>query len=296
MESDGEYNLDKFNMDGMDVEMYTSSNSFRPNRVSVAFIQGLPENLEGKLTYDIGAGTGIISKGTISKNADIVHAVEPSESNYDILLRNIEEWKLEGRIIPHHGEYFNPLKGIEKADVITADVSGIPDIFGRALGWYPEGVNPGGEKGYEITCELLRRAKNHMKSGGILLFPTADDLLDANEILKVAYEHFGKENVENALCSEEDAKRWYEGEGARKIPWRSLDYVWFQLIREDMSKLDIAYSKFGGFPDTISLCELRKNNKREWNVSKRRGNEILNISEDSKVFWRGRVHKITKRN
>lgn len=296
MESVVEYEVDLFDIGNRKVEICRSAKSFRPNRVTTAFIQGLPDSLEGKVVYDIGSGTGVIAIAEALRGAKVVHAVEPADVNYEILLKNCKDLGLEEKIITYNEEYFNPLNNVEKADVITADVSGIPKIFGRALGWYSDRVKTGGENGYEITCELLKRARDYMKSDAILLFPTADDLLDANKILEVAYENFGKENVENALCSEEDARKWYESEGARKIPWRSPDYVWFQLTRDDMGKLDIAYGKEGGFPDTISLCELRKNNKREWDVCKRRGNEILNISEDSKVFWRGRVHKITKRD
>lgn len=150
------------------------------------------------------------------------------------------------------------------ADIIIADVSGIPEIFGRTMEWYPQGIPTGGSKGSEITCELLRRAPRYMKENSRLYFPTADDLLDADEILDVAHENFGK--VENALCSDYELGKWKEEASKTNGKlWQSPEYLWFLLRGEDINKLVAAYG--GKIPDSIHIQEVK-----------------------GRKFWRGRIH------
>ena len=58
-----------------------------------------PEQAEPKVIFDIGANIGIISLVMTNLYPDaIIHAFEPVPTNYDILLRNIEEYP---NIHPH---------------------------------------------------------------------------------------------------------------------------------------------------------------------------------------------------
>jgi hypothetical protein len=262
----------RFNTGCKDVEMHTSPNSFRPNKVSEAFLKTLPQTLEGMMVYDIGSGGGIIAIGEAHRGAKEVHAVEPASANYNNLIKNVSMQRLDGVIIPHLGEYFYPLRDIEKADVITADVSGIPETFGRALGWYPQGINTGGSQGYEITCELLKRAPDHIKKNGVLFFPTANDLLDYNKILDIAKAGFNR--VENALCSKQELEIWKSSEEAKTNPWRSPEYVWFQLREQDIQKLQEAYNY--KIPDTINI------------------QEFIGPRNKTLKFWRGQIYKASE--
>ena len=298
-----EYNTVNFAIGGKSVEIYTTPNSFRPNRVSDGFIRCLGD---GQVSYDIGAGSGIISIAKALKGAKVIHAVEPSGPNYNLLLENIHKLGLEGKIIPHQGRYFDPLIDIEDADEISADVSGIPRKVGRGLGWYPSGVKTGGKEGYGITCELLGRARDQMKFSADIIFPTADDFLDANKILKVAYDNFGEENVRNALCSKEYKQAWLKTNEAKKKPWRAPDCIWFNLDVNDMGNLYKAYE--GNFPDTIRLRRLEKG-EDGWKIEERKGKDILEVFdlesglEDGnplrlkkglKIFWTGTIWKARK--
>lgn len=271
MTTDIAYETVPFTINGEKIEIYSSPNSFRPNRVSDGFVRGLPSNLTGKIAYDIGAGSGIISIAEAMKGSRIVYAVEPADANYELLLKNIRKLGLEKTIIPYQGKYFDPLTEVEKADIITADVSGIPDTFGRALDWYPEGIDTGGKEGYEITCELLRRAPRHIKPTGMLLFPTANDLLDYEKILEVARRSFSK--VENALCTEEQLETFRrEASKSDGRIWKSPDYVWFQLRDQDLDTLCEAYAvqSVEELPKTINIQRVK-----------------------GRSFWRGQIHKAT---
>jgi len=235
------------------IEIEVNPKAFRPNRVSRAFIEALPKNLESYVIDDIGSGTGILALEAAYRGARKVRAVEPAKENYTLLVRNISRHNMENIITPYQNVYFNPIKEQEKADIIIADVSGIPDIFARALGWYPEGVPTGGDEGYEITCELLKRAPKYLKETGKLFFPIANDLLDENKILDAARQNF--RNVENALCSEKDLLNWKEKASKNNNLWKSPDYVWFQLRDKDMENLKKAYN--GRLPKTMNIQEVK---------------------------------------
>jgi len=254
---------------GEQIDIGATPYSFRPNRVTQSFLDSLPKNLDGLVCDDIGSGTGVIAIIEAYRGARLVNAVEPASENYKLLNQNIarQNSNVNGRINTHQGEYFDPLQGSEKPDIITADVSGIPETFGRSLRWYPPGIATGGVKGSEITCELLRRAPYRIKEDGLLLFPTADDLLDSEEILEAARDNF--ESVENALYSQEDRKA-FEGRRAREeLKGRekrfSPEYVWFPLTGGNIETLEQAYG--GEIPSSVNIQEV-----------------------SGRYFWRGRVH------
>jgi hypothetical protein len=254
----------KFKAYPEDIEVEYRSDSFRPNRVSEAFADAVDKDLSGLIVDDVGAGGGTIAIIEGKRNAKEVRAIEKAHPNYCLLEGNIKRNNLVGKVIPFEGAFFDPILTLPPADIITADVSGIPEIVGRALGWYPEGIPTGGDKGTEITCELLRRAPYHIKKNGKLYFPTADDLLDAEEILEIARKNF--EVVDNALCSAEQLREWNrKATESNGRLWKSPEYVWFPLKEEDMSNLERAYK--GNIPNTIHIQEVKGH-----------------------YFWRGRIH------
>ncbi len=253
--------LIQFSDDVLTLEVEYDSNSFRPNRVSKAFANAMPKDLTSLVVDDIGSGGGVLAIIEAKRGAREVRAVEPAPANFELLVRNIQRYGYGGIIRAYKGVFFDPLKYLAKADIISADVSGIPETFGRALGWYPEGIETGGEKGTEITCELLRRAPYYIKRNGRLYFPTANDLLDAEEILQVARENFGY--VENALCSDEQLTEWKQD--PKSDGKLSPDYVWFQLRKEDIEKLETAY--FGKIPSSINIQQIK-----------------------GRFFWRGQIY------
>jgi hypothetical protein len=257
----------RFNAYPTDVEVEYRLDSFRPNRVSDSFANAMPKDLTNLVVDDIGSGGGILAIVSAKRNALEVRAVEPADANYQLLVNNIRKNGCEKVVIPYQGVYFDPIKQLPKADMISADVSGIPEIFARALGWYPEGIPTGGPKGSEITCELLRRAPYYIKEEGKLYFPTADDLLNADEILEVARDSF--KYVKNAICSSKELDNWNDEKAKSNGKlWKSPDYVWFQLRDEDIQKLDRAYH--GNIPPTINIQEVK-----------------------GRYFWRGKIHVAT---
>jgi hypothetical protein len=238
--------------------------SFRPNRVSEAFLEAIPKDLTGLIVDDIGSGGGVIAIVEGYRGAKEVRAVEPADANFSLLLKNIEKNNLQGIIKAYQGKYFDPIKDHTKADIISADVSGITDTFARALGWYPDGIPTGGDDGTEITCELLRRAPKYIKPDGRLYFPTANDLLDYNKILDIAKENF--EHIENALCSSNELEEWNRkaNESSGKL-WKSPEFVWFHLRDEDIKAIDRAYKS--KIPNNINLQRIK-----------------------DRYFWRGQIY------
>ncbi|MDP2925393.1 MAG: hypothetical protein Q8N99_03410 [Nanoarchaeota archaeon] len=250
------------------VDVEYRNDSFRPNRVSEAFLKAIPKNLDGLVVDDIGSGGGVIAIIEANRGALEVRAVEPADANYKLLVRNIERNVLQDRITAYQGVFFDPIAHLPRADLISADVSGIPEILSRALGWYPEGIPTGGPKGTEITCELLRRAPKFLKTDGKLYFPTANDLLDAEEILQVARDNF--KVVENALWSKDELEKWkLDSAKSEGKLWKSPEYIWFHLREEDMQKIDRAYN--GAVPKTINIQEIK-----------------------GRYFWRGQIYVATQ--
>jgi hypothetical protein len=241
------------------VHIEINPDSFRPNRVSEAFARAIPRDLSNLIVNDIGAGSGVLSIIEAKRGAREVRAVEPADANYALLCRNIIRNNVQGIVTPYQGFYFDPIENLPKADIISADVSGIPETCARALGWYPKGIPSGGAKGSEITLGLLPRAGRHMQQNGKLYFPTANDLLDADEIFTLARQHFGR--VENALCTPEQLTEWKR----KPTGMFSPDYVWFPLRPEDMENLHTAYG--GRLPFTMNIQTIRGRN-----------------------FWRGQIY------
>jgi hypothetical protein len=252
---------------GIEIEVEYNIDAFRPNRVSEHFAKAIPVDLEGLIVDDIGSGGGVLAIIEARRGAREVRAVEPALTNYKLLLKNIQRNVNPGIIRPYNGVFFDPIWDLLPADIISADVSGIPETVARALGWYPEGVPTGGQKGSEVTCELLKRSPRYLKETGKIYFPTANDLLNANEIIEVARENY--RCVKNALCSDEEKNRWNrEASESNGKLWKSPEYVWFPLRDEDIKKLEVAYK--GKIPSTVSIQEVK-----------------------GKYFWRGQIYEAT---
>jgi hypothetical protein len=75
------------------------------------------------------------------------------------------------------------------ADVVIADVSGIPDAVALVTGWFPDGKG-GGRTGAELPVQLLAEIADHVKRGGRVYLPTGTIQDDAT-ILAAAHRVFG---------------------------------------------------------------------------------------------------------
>ncbi len=228
------------------LEIYSSENAFTPNRITDYFIRAVQKNLRENVgvAFDIGSGVAPIAI-YLSRKANRVYAVEPSLVNTELAEINIRKHGLEDRISFFRGEYFDPLKNLGiKADVITADVSGIARIPSKVLCWYSDEVPCAGEDGTDIICEMLRRAPKYCKNSTLLIFPVATDLSAGERIINTAHQHFNI--VENALVKDE-----------KRANSKLFDptYAWFPLREEQVKKIIDGYN--GKLPSFINLQEIR---------------------------------------
>jgi len=233
------------------LNLYSSPDAFVPNRVTEYFIKALERNLTDNVdvAFDIGSGTAPIAIAIALKNkAKKVYAVEPSLVNGELARMNIEKYGLENRITFFTGEYFDSLKDLGiKADVITADVSGIARVPSKVLCWYSDQVPCAGEDGTDIICEMLKRAPLYSKKDTMIIFPVATDLSAGEKIIDSAKRYFNV--VENALWNESDGIKSKSEE--RFHP----QYIWFPLLEEQVQKINEGYN--GNLPDFINMQEIR---------------------------------------
>ena len=103
----------------------------------------------GSLVFDIGTGVGPLAIMAALAGADRVIAVDPVPLHCELARRNAVKYEVADRVTVYQGSYFEPfeleddLRGL-RANVIIADVSGIPTRIAHALGWYPADVPTGG--------------------------------------------------------------------------------------------------------------------------------------------------------
>lgn len=172
------------------LELYVTEEAFLPNPTTVRFARTVRIE-EGDVVFDIGTGVGPLALAAAMKGARQVYAVDPVPMDCELARSNVAKFGFEETIHVYQGCFFEPfelepeLKGV-KADVIVADVSGIADPVGRALGWYSPEVPTGGVDGTDVVIEVIRQAPKHLASGGTVYFPIAIDLSDSDKILDAA--------------------------------------------------------------------------------------------------------------
>ncbi|MFW6059451.1 MAG: radical SAM protein [Phycisphaeraceae bacterium] len=219
------------------LELETDDNTFQPNPTTVRFGRAM-HIAPGDVVFDIGTGIGPLAITAGQSGAARVIGVDPVPAHCRLARRNVARYGLEQLIRIEQGRFFEPfetnpdLNGL-RADVIVGDVSGIADVAGRALGWYPADVPVGGPDGTDVILQLLEQAPRYLVPHGRLYFPVAVDLSDGQKIVEAAHRFFGR--VENAL---------------------SKPYVDFPLTPEQVNTLHDAYG--GELPAFIQVQQGRR--------------------------------------
>ena len=112
---------------------------------------------------------------------DVSAAVTCSTSNAGRLgLSDVAEFRA--------GHLLEPVAG-ERANVVIADVSGIPDAVAQVTGWFPDGKG-GGRTGAELPVEMLNHVADYLVPGGRVYLPTGT-IQDDEAILAAAHAVFG---------------------------------------------------------------------------------------------------------
>jgi methylase of polypeptide subunit release factors len=182
-----------FKIGGREIALNNSNSAFQPNQVTKLVYESVRIN-DGDIGIEVGAGIG---PGTIflASNPAVrkFYAIEPVELQFKLLEQNFTNHNLSEKVQILRGSLFEPLKHSEvKGDFIVSDASGM-DYAGQLLGWYPDGIPLGGEKGEEVTVELLRNAKEflNLKNPNVrVYFPIIEQFANGDAILAEAQRNF----------------------------------------------------------------------------------------------------------
>jgi SAM-dependent methyltransferase len=142
----------------------------------------------GDTVIDAGCGSGVLSFVAARLGAERVIGTDVSPAAVACATGNAKQLGLSDVTEFRCGSLFEPVSEI-RADVVIADVSGIPDVVAQATGWFPDG-HGGGPTGAELPVAMLDRIIDHMAPGGLAYLPTGS-LQNESVVLKAARRVFG---------------------------------------------------------------------------------------------------------
>jgi SAM-dependent methyltransferase len=168
-------------------EVIVDPGVFVPSSTSKVLAEALRVE-PGDLVVDAGCGCGVLSLVAARLGAARVIGTDASVAAVTCATANAERLGLSDVAEFRAGHLMNPLDGI-KADVVIADVSGIPDAVALVTGWFPDGKG-GGRTGAELPVEMLAQVADHLAPGGRVYLPTGT-IQDDRAILAAAHKVFG---------------------------------------------------------------------------------------------------------
>lgn len=160
---------------------------FVPSSTSKVLAEALRVE-SGDVVVDAGCGSGVLSLVAARLGAGRVIGTDASTAAVACATANAARLGLQDVVEFRAGNLMEPAAGT-LADVVIADVSGIPDAVATVTGWFPDGKG-GGRTGAELPVLLLAQVPDHVRAGGRVYLPTGT-IQDDTSILAAAHRVFG---------------------------------------------------------------------------------------------------------
>jgi SAM-dependent methyltransferase len=168
-------------------EVVVEPGVFVPSSTSKVLAEALRVE-PGEIVVDAGCGCGVLSLVAARLGAAKVIGTDFSAAAVRCSTNNAVRLELSDRVEFRAGHLLEPVDGV-RANVIIADVSGIPDAVAQVTGWFPDGKG-GGRTGAELPVEMLARVADYLAPGGRIYLPTGT-IQDDQAILDAAHAVFG---------------------------------------------------------------------------------------------------------
>lgn len=203
---------------------------FTPSRTSEVLASALDVR-PGETVIDVGCGSGVLSLVAARLGAARVTGCDASPAAVECARGNARGLGLAGVTEFRLGNLLEPAAGL-RADVVIADVSGVPDAVARVAGWFPDGRG-GGPAGSELPVALLGQLARGVVRAGRVYLPTGT-IQAEDRVLAAARRVFGDRMkpvaqrdfpLPQAVTRDEHVARLIE-EGTIPLTRRGSRYTW----------------------------------------------------------------------